>query len=147
MSAKEAKEATEPCESCGGAIKPPQHQPLPIERHGFTHKFCILATERGVPKEVKGYITVGLYEDGRVGELFVKMNKQGSQVSGFVDAWAISVSMMLQLGVPLDVIVRRFENMRFEPSGRIRNQSDFALSPIDYVCKYLRRRFLDENDA
>jgi len=122
-------------------ITPPERRRLPAERAGFTHKFTILAMEHGEPKPVKGYLTVGLYEDGSVGEIFVKMAKQGSQVSGFVDAWAIAVSMMLQLGVPLETIINRFENMRFEPSGRIEGQSDLALSPIDYVCKYLHRKF------
>ena len=125
--------------------EPPERQKLPNERQGFTHKFTILAKnpDTGEPENVKGYLTVGLYPDGRVGEIFVKMAKQGSQVSGFVDAWAISVSMMLQLGVPLKTLVDRFENMRFEPSGRIEGQSVFALSPVDYVCGYLRYRFLD----
>jgi ribonucleoside-diphosphate reductase alpha chain len=118
---------------------------MPSERFGFTHKFTILATnpETHEPEEVDGYLTTGLYEDGTVGEIFVKMAKQGSGVSGFVDAWAISVSMLLQVGVPLADIVRRFEHMRFEPSGRIEGQPDLALSPIDYICKYLRRRFLE----
>jgi ribonucleoside-diphosphate reductase alpha chain len=127
--------------------QPPERRKLPRERAGYTHKFTILAMEHGEPKPVKGYITVGLYEDGGVGEIFVKMAKQGGQVSGFVDAWAISVSMLLQLGVPLETVVNRFENMRFEPSGRIEGQSELALSPIDYVCKYLRKRFLDDGKA
>jgi ribonucleoside-diphosphate reductase alpha chain len=126
----------------------PKRRKLPNERQGFTHKFTILATDRhGEPMPVKGYLTVGLYEDGTVGELFVKMAKQGSEVSGFVDAWAISVSMMLQFGVPINVIVQRFENMRFEPSGRIKDQRDLALSPIDYVCKYLHRKFINDEQV
>jgi ribonucleoside-diphosphate reductase alpha chain len=126
------------------ALPPPERHKLPNERHSLTHKFAILARnpDTGEPEEVKGYLTVGLYDDGNVGEIFVKMAKQGSQVSGFVDAWAISVSMLLQMRVPLEVIVNRFENMRFEPSGRIKGQSVLALSPIDYVCGYLRHRFL-----
>jgi ribonucleoside-diphosphate reductase alpha chain len=128
--------------------EPPKRHKLPNERHSLTHKFTILARnpDTGEPEEVKGYLTVGLYNDGSVGEIFVKMAKQGSQVSGFVDAWAISVSMLLQMRVPLEVIVNRFENMRFEPSGRIKGQSVLALSPIDYVCGYLRQRFLKGDD-
>lgn len=90
----------------------------------------------------KGYLTVGFYEDGGVGEIFVKMGNQGSQVSGFVDAWAIAMSMLLQQQVPLEVLVNRFEHMRFEPSGRVEGEQILALSPIDYVCKYLRQKFL-----
>ena len=133
---------------CEAKPEPPKRRKLPNEREALTHKFTILAKnpDTGEPENVKGYLTVGLYEDGSVGEIFVKMAKQGSNVSGFVDAWAISISMLLQLGVPLDVIVHRFENMRFEPSGRIEGQSVLALSPIDYVCGYLRQRFLQGGD-
>jgi ribonucleoside-diphosphate reductase alpha chain len=126
--------------------EPPTRHKLPRERSGFTHEFTILAMEHGEPVAVKGYLTIGLYEDGRVGEIFIKMSKQGSQVSGFVDAWAISVSMLLQMGVSLDVITRKFRGMRFEPSGRVEGRSDLALSPIDYVCKYLRKKFVHEVD-
>ncbi len=115
---------------------------MPRERQGVTKKFVILANVDGEPVRVKGYLTVGLYEDGLPGEIFVKMGNQGSQVSGFVDAWAIAVSMLLQQQVPLETIISHFEHMRFEPSGRIEGESVMALSPIDYVCKYLRARFL-----
>jgi len=119
----------------------PTRYRLPQERPGWTHHFTILATENGEPFSVDGYITVNTYEDGAPAELFVKMERQGSQASGFVDAWAISMSMLLQLGVPLATLLGKFENMRFEPSGRVEGSSVLALSPIDYVCKYLRGRF------
>jgi len=107
---------------------------MPVEREGSTHKFNV--------GDMKGYLTVGLYEDGRVGELFVKMDKQGSQVSGFVDAWAIAVSMLLQTGVPLEAITHKFRGMHFEPSGMTENADiRFAQSPIDYVVRWLDMRF------
>jgi len=121
--------------------KEPTRYRLPRERSGWTHHFTILAMEGEQPVSVDGYITVNTYEDGKPGEIFVKMERQGSQSSGFIDAWAISVSMLLQLGVPLETVLRKFEHMRFEPSGRIKNSSELALSPIDYVCKWLRGRF------
>jgi len=90
-------------------------------------------------EEHKGYLTVGFYEDGRVGELFVKMDRQGSRVSGFVDAWAIAMSLLLQMGFPLVELCRRFIGMRFEPSGAIKGRplNEQARSPVDYVCRYL----------
>lgn len=109
---------------------------LPDERDAVTHRFVIGG-------EHKGYITVGFYPDGRPGEIFVKMAQQGSQVSGFADAFAISVSMLLQLGLPLKTVCDKFRSMRFEPSGLTDNPDiRFALSPIDYVVRWLELRFL-----
>ena len=121
--------------------KEPTRYRLPRERSGWTHHFTILAVENGQPVSVDGYITVNTYEDGKPGEIFVKMERQGSQASGFIDAFAVSMSMLLQLGVPLVTLLNKFENMRFEPSGRIEGSSTLALSPVDYVCKYLRGKF------
>ena len=113
---------------------------LPAERRGITHKFVIHAKE-----DHKGYVTVGLYPDGRLGEIFVKMDKQGSDVSGFIDAWAIAVSLLLQTGTPLQVIVDKFKNMRFEPAGMTDTHAiRFAESPVSYICRWLEKRFLDE---
>ena len=110
---------------------------LPVERAGFTHRFVIGG-------EHKGYITVGLYPDGRVGEIFAKMNDQGTTVSGFIDAWAISVSMLLQLGMPLSEICSKFKSMRFEPAGFSDNPNiSYAHSPIDYIAQWLEGRFVD----
>ena len=111
---------------------------LPNERAGLTHKFKIGPGE----DEVKGYITTGCYEDGRLGEVFVKMDKQGTQVSGFVDAWSISVSMLLQAGMPVTDIMDKFKNMSFEPAGLTGNpEIPFAKSPIDYVARWLEKKY------
>lgn len=94
------------------------------------------------PTRVKGYLTVGQYEDGTVGEIFVKMDKQGSQISGFVDCWAIAVSMLLQSGTPLTDVIAKFRNVSFEPAGLTGNSEiPFARSPVDYIVNYLERRF------
>lgn len=109
---------------------------LPDERDAITHRFLIGGKH-------KGYITVGFYPDGKPGEIFVKMAQQGSQVSGFADAFAISVSMLLQSGIPLETICNKFRSMRFKPSGLTDNRDiPFALSPIDYVVRWLEHRIL-----
>ena len=113
---------------------------LPDVRESVTHRFQIRPQDMD---PVKGYVTVGLYEDGRVGEIFVKIDKQGTQVSGFCDAWAISVSMLLQLGYPLDAVCRKFRLIQFEPSGMTDNpEIRFARSPVDYISRWLEMRFL-----
>ena len=90
---------------------------LPDERPGFTHRFAINAKHPNKDEIVKykGYVTVGLYSDGRVGELFVKMDKQGSQTSGWADCWAVAVSTLLQSGTSLESICRKFKGVKFEP--------------------------------
>lgn len=123
---------------------------LPDERKSRTHKFEIRTQrndERGIPQPitVKGYLTVGFYDDGGVGEIFVKLDQQGSEVSGFVDAWATSVSLLLQLGMPLSDIVRKFRGSRFEPSGMTGDPDiPIAKSPVDYICRILEARYLTE---
>ena len=98
---------------CGGGRcrRPatPRRRKLPDERHAITHKFDIAGHE--------GYITVGLYEDGMPGELFLVMAKEGSTISGFADAFAQAISYALQYGVPLQDLVDKFSHVRFEPSG------------------------------
>lgn len=117
-----------------------QRERLPDERVALTHKFRIRAREG----DVKGYLTLGHYPDGRLGEIFVKMDQQGSQVSGFVDSWAISVSMLLQMGMPLEEIVRKFRGVRFEPAGFTDNPHiRSAKSPVDYIARYLEGKYLD----
>ena len=112
---------------------------LPDERPSITHKFSIAGHE--------GYITVGMYEDGRPGEIFIVMSKEGSVVSGLMDSFATSVSLGLQYGVPLKVMVDKFSHTRFEPSG-ITNNPDirFAKSVIDYIFRWLADKFLGEED-
>ena len=85
----------------------PARRKLPDERHSLTHKFSIAGHE--------GYITVGMYEDGKPGEIFLKMAKEGSTISGLMDAFATSISMALQYGVPLEALVEKFSHVRFEP--------------------------------
>jgi len=112
---------------------------LPGTRASLTHKFSIEGHE--------GYITVGLFEDGTPGELFVTMAKEGSTLSGMMDAFATSVSLLLQYRVPLAHLVEKFGHMRFEPSGWTGNpEIGFAKSIVDYVFRWLGYRFLSETD-
>ncbi len=122
----------------------PDRHKMPPEREGVTHKFRIGDKETGV----KGYVTANCWPDGVVGEIFVKMDKQGSAMSGFVDAWAISVSMLLQVGVPLESIIDKFRGHRFQPSGFTDNPDiRIATSPIDYIARWLAIRFLSVKEA
>src|SRR5665213_945688 len=108
---------------------------LPEERPSLTHKFSIAGHE--------GYITVGLYPNGQPGEIFIKMAKEGSTVSGLMDAFATAISLSLQHGVPLKVLFEKFSHLRFEPSGWTGNeQIGFAKSIMDYIFRWLQLRFL-----
>lgn len=111
---------------------------LADERASITHKFTIGSHE--------GYLNVGLYEDGTPGELFINMSKEGSTLSGLMDTVAVSISMMLQYGVPLSVIVEKFKHTRFEPSGYTKHEKiRIAKSIPDYVARWLELRFLTES--
>ncbi|MGA2890096.1 MAG: vitamin B12-dependent ribonucleotide reductase [Terracidiphilus sp.] len=108
---------------------------LQDERASVTHKFSIAGHE--------GYITVGLYPTGQPGEIFIKMAKEGSTVSGLMDAFATSISLALQHGVPLKVLCEKFAHTRFEPSGWTGNeQIGYAKSLMDYIFRWLNLRFL-----
>ena len=108
---------------------------LPDERASVTHKFSIAGHE--------GYITVGLYPNHQPGEIFIKMAKEGSTVSGLMDAFATSISLALQHGVPLKVLCEKFAHTRFEPSGWTGNeQIGYAKSLMDYIFRWLSLRFL-----
>jgi ribonucleoside-diphosphate reductase alpha chain len=108
---------------------------LTVERASITHKFSIAGHE--------GYITVGLYPSGQPGEIFIKMAKEGSTVSGLMDAFATSISLALQHGVPLKVLCEKFAHTRFEPSGWTGNeQIGYAKSLMDYIFRWLHLRFL-----
>ncbi len=112
---------------------------LPDERQAITHKFNIAGHE--------GYITVGLYEDGSPGEIFLVMAKEGSTLSGVMDAFATSISLALQYGVPLPALIQKFSHMRFEPSGFTTNkQIPYAKSFLDYLFRWLAAKFLDAED-
>ncbi|MGB0036494.1 MAG: vitamin B12-dependent ribonucleotide reductase [Candidatus Acidiferrales bacterium] len=108
---------------------------LPSERNSITHKFSIGGHE--------GYLTVGKYEDGSAGEIFIKMAKEGSTLSGIMDAFALSVSIALQYGVPLRALVDKFVNSRFEPSGYTGNpEIRYAKSIVDYIGRWLGSKFI-----
>ena len=120
-------------------VTSPVRRKLPDERHAITHKFDIAGHE--------GYITVGLFEDGQPGEIFLVMAKEGSTISGFADAFAQAISYALQYGVPLQALVDKFSHVRFEPSGMTRNpEIRFAKSIVDYIFRWMASKFLS-NDA
>jgi ribonucleoside-diphosphate reductase alpha chain len=147
-----AKAAAVPVLTASAAVQPAQEQArdsaqdpngppravrhrLPGERASITHKFSIGGHE--------GYVTVGLYPTGQVGEIFIKMAKEGSTVSGLMDAFATSISLALQHGVPLKVLCEKFAHTRFEPSGWTGNeQIGYAKSLMDYIFRWLNLRFL-----
>jgi ribonucleoside-diphosphate reductase alpha chain len=113
----------------------PVRRKLPDERQAITHKFDIAGHE--------GYITVGLFEDGQPGEIFLVMAKEGSTISGFADAFAQAISYALQYGVPLQALVDKFSHVRFEPSGMTRNPDvRFAKSIVDYIFRWMASKFL-----
>ena len=116
----------------------PRRRRLPDERAAITHKFDIAGHE--------GYITVGLYEDGMPGELFIVMAKEGSTISGFADAFAQAISYALQYGVPLQDLVDKFSHVRFEPSGMTKNPDvRFAKSIVDYIFRWMASKFLSKD--
>ncbi len=113
----------------------PVRRKLPDERAAVTHKFSIGGHE--------GYITVGMYENGDPGEIFITMAKEGSTISGLMDSFATAVSFNLQYGVPLKFLVDKFAHVRFEPSGWTGNQQiPYAKSIMDYIFRWLGARFL-----
>jgi ribonucleoside-diphosphate reductase alpha chain len=122
----------------------PVRRKLADERQSITHKFSIAGHE--------GYITVGLYEDGMPGELFISMAKEGSTISGLMDSFATAISYGLQYGVPLKFFVDKFSHVRFEPSGYTGNDKvPYAKSIMDYIFRWLAYKFLGpeavENEA
>ena len=121
--------------AASAGITQPVRRKLPDERQALTHKFEIAGHE--------GYITVGLFEDGAPGEIFLVMAKEGSTISGFADAFAQAVSYALQYGVPLQVLVDKFSHVRFEPSGLTKNPDvRMAKSIVDYIFRWMATKFL-----
>jgi ribonucleoside-diphosphate reductase alpha chain len=113
----------------------PLRRKLPDERRSITHKYSIAGHE--------GYITAGMYEDGKPGEIFLVMAKEGSTISGLMDAFATAISMALQYGVPLEALVEKFSHVRFEPSGFTKNpEVPYAKSITDYIFRWLAAKFL-----
>ena len=122
------------------AIGKPTRRHLPDERQSITHKFSIAGHE--------GYITVGMFEDGSPGELFITMSKEGSTISGLMDSLATSVSIALQYGVPLKVLVDKFSHARYEPSGFTNNPDiPIAKSVSDYIFRWLGKKFIKEENS
>ncbi|MFN8638203.1 MAG: adenosylcobalamin-dependent ribonucleoside-diphosphate reductase [Dehalococcoidia bacterium] len=118
------------------AASEPTRRHLPDERRAVTHKFRV--------GEQEGYVTVGLFEDGSPGEVFITMAKEGSTASGLMDAVAMMTSLSLQYGVSLEKLAAKFENTRFEPHGLTANpEIPVATSVLDYIFRWLRLRFLD----
>jgi ribonucleoside-diphosphate reductase alpha chain len=112
-----------------------QREKMPVERASVTHKFSVGGHE--------GYITVGMYEDNRPGEIFIKMSKEGSTLSGVMDGLALTISLGLQYGVPLKVFVDKLLNTRFEPSGITANPNiRFVSSVLDYIARWLGGKFI-----
>jgi ribonucleoside-diphosphate reductase alpha chain len=118
----------------------PARRRLPDERQSITHKFSIAGHE--------GYITVGMFEDGMPGEVFITMSKEGSTISGLMDSFATSISIALQYGVPLKVLVDKFSHARYEPSGFTNNHEiPIAKSISDYIFRWLGLKFLPKEEA
>ena len=140
---RDGSKRTQPLSTSGKSDDPaeaadsrPLRHKLPDERRSITHKFDIAGHE--------GYITAGMYEDGKPGEIFITMSKEGSTISGLMDSFATAISMALQYGVPLRVLVDKFSHMRFEPSGFTRNPDiPMAKSIMDYIFRWLATKFLD----
>ncbi|PQO35492.1 vitamin B12-dependent ribonucleotide reductase [Blastopirellula marina] len=112
----------------------PKREHLPDTRRSITHKFNVAGHE--------GYLTVGLYPDGRPGELFITMAKEGSTIGGLIDCFGIACSIALQYGVPLEVLSRKFSHVRFEPMGVTSSrETPIAASVVDYIFQWLAKRF------
>jgi ribonucleoside-diphosphate reductase alpha chain len=133
LSTKSEAEKTADKEKAAAAR--PKRERLPDTRQSLTHKFNVGGHE--------GYINVGLYPDGRPGELFLTMAKEGSTVGGMMDAFGTAISLSLQYGVPLEVLVNKFSHMRFEPMGHTPNPDiRIAKSVVDYIFRWLGNTFL-----
>jgi ribonucleoside-diphosphate reductase alpha chain len=134
--AQEEKKAAEP----EVVMLPPERKRMPRERESITHKFSVGGHE--------GYVTAGKYEDGSVGEMFLTdIGKEGSTMRGLMNAFATAISLGLQYGVPLEVFVRKFSYMRFEPEGITGNpEIPFAKSMPDYIMRWLASRFIEDTE-
>ncbi len=118
-----------------GEAHAPRRRRLTEERKAITHKFRV--------GDQEGYITVGLYDDGQPGEIFLRMSKEGTMLSGLMDCFATSISLGLQYGVPLKVLARKFMNVQFAPNGDTENPNiPTVQSIIDYVFRWLALKFL-----
>jgi ribonucleoside-diphosphate reductase alpha chain len=119
-------------------LVPSQRRRLPDERKSITHEFSV--------GDHEGYLTVGMYDDGMPGEIFIKMAQEGSMLSGLMDGLAVLISIGLQYGVPLKVIVDKLTNTRFEPSGSSQNPDIcYASSVLDYIARWLGGTFISSD--
>ena len=122
-------------EEAAASTPRPRRERLPDTRQSVTHKFNVAGHE--------GYVTVGLYEDGRPGELFITMAKEGSTVGGLMDCFGTAISMSLQYGVPLEILINKFAHTRFEPMGHTTNpEIRIAKSLVDYIFRWLGINFM-----
>ncbi|MEM4649848.1 MAG: intein-containing adenosylcobalamin-dependent ribonucleoside-diphosphate reductase, partial [Candidatus Bathyarchaeia archaeon] len=136
---RDGSKATQALYTQKRSFKKLEKRKLPLTRVSETHKFSIGGHE--------GYLTYSFFDDGSLGEIFIKMSKQGSTLAGLLDSFAIAVSVALQYGVPLKELVEKFIYNRFEPSGITNNsQIPIATSIVDYIFKYLAFRFLSDED-
>lgn len=118
----------------------PSRRGLPTTRESVTHKFSVANHE--------GYLTIGLHPDGRPGEIFLKMAKEGSTMSGMCQSFCRAFSLALQYGLPVEDAVARFKGMRFEPMGHTNNpEIPMAHSIVDYIARYLEVNFTDNGGA
>ncbi len=117
-------------------IAEPRREALPQTRKSLTHKFAIAGHE--------GYLTIGLFDDGQPGEIFIKMSKEGSTLSGLIQGFCRAFSLALQHGLSTSDAVERFRGMRFEPNGPTSNPNiPEAASILDYVALYLDSQFVE----
>jgi len=136
---KEEKSTQKEKEAVVVEVRKPIRRKLPPERQSITHRFDIAGHV--------GYLTVGIYEDGTPGEIFITMSKQGSTISGVMDAFATSVSIALQYGVPLKTLIKKFIHTRYEPAGITDNpQIRIAKSITDYIFRWMALKFLSREE-
>ncbi|MEC8023778.1 MAG: vitamin B12-dependent ribonucleotide reductase, partial [Myxococcota bacterium] len=139
LSTSQAKDAA-PEDKNENVAWEPQRRKLPNERPSITHKFNIAGH--------KGYLTVGMYPDGRPGEIFIKMAKEGSTVSGLMDSFAKAISTALQYGISLSTLTEQFIGTRFEPAGfTTHSEIPMAKSIMDYLFRWLTLKFPSQDDA
>jgi len=131
----ELEEITEPNDERWTAFR----RKLPATRQSMTHVFNISG--------FKGYLTCGMYEEGDLGEIFIRTQKQGTTVQGLMDGMATAVSLGLQYGVPVETFVEKFIDSKFEPAGVTENEDiRFAQSVSDYIFRWLKQNFMDDDD-
>ena len=122
----------------------PHRWPLQDERASITHKFCIPSDDSEV-EDFEGYLTAGCYDDGKLGEIFLTMAKEGSFVSGIMDSFVTAISIGLQHGISLEAFARKFKHTAFEPAGLVQGAPQelrgFTKSVLDYLFRWLELRF------